>query len=79
MRDFKAIVLAEGQLPPHCCRSFDTVKLTFDGQCCVMFRHNVLADKFFQHCLGLYVIFTTVFNTFFSTGRTAEIAETTAL
>jgi hypothetical protein len=43
MPDFKAIVFAEGQLLLQCCRSFDAVKSAFDGQCWVMFRHNVLA------------------------------------
>ena len=43
MPDFKAVVFVEGQLPFHCRRSFDAVKSAFDGQCWVMFRHNVLA------------------------------------
>jgi hypothetical protein len=43
MPDFKAIIFAEGQLPFTVAWSFDAVKLAFDGQCWVMFLHNVLA------------------------------------
>jgi hypothetical protein len=43
MPDFKAIVFAEGQLAFNVPCSFDAVKLAFDGQCWVMFLHNVLA------------------------------------
>jgi hypothetical protein len=43
MPDFEAIVFAEGQLPLNVACSFDAVKSAFDGQCWVMFLHNVLA------------------------------------
>ncbi len=45
MPDFKAVVFAEpeGQLPFTVACSFDAVNSAFDGQCWVMFSHNVLA------------------------------------
>jgi hypothetical protein len=43
MPDFKAVVFAEGQLPFTVACSFDAVNVAFDGQCWVMFSHNVLA------------------------------------
>ncbi len=43
MPDFKAVVFAEGQLPVTVANYFDAVNSAFDGQCWVMFSHNVLA------------------------------------
>ncbi len=43
MPDFKAVVFAEGQLPFTVACSFDAVNSAFDGQCWVMFSHNVPA------------------------------------
>jgi hypothetical protein len=43
MPDFKAVVFVKGQLPFTVACSFDAVNSAFDGQCWVMFSHNVLA------------------------------------
>jgi hypothetical protein len=75
MPNFKTVVFAEGQLPFTVACSFDAVNSAFDGQC---FHTMFWPDKFIQHCLGLVRLFTTVFNDFFPTVRTAETAETTA-
>jgi hypothetical protein len=80
MPDFKAVVFVEGQLPFNVANAFDTANSAFDGQCCVMFLHNVLSRKIYPTLLRPRTfIHNSFFNDFFSTGRTAEIAETTAL
>ncbi len=43
MPDFKAVVFVEGQLLFNVAKAFDAVNLAFDGQCWVMFSHNVPA------------------------------------
>ena len=76
MPDFKAVVFAGGQLPFNVAIAFDPVKSAFDGQCWVMFLHNVLGRKIYPTLLRPP---TFVHYSFSMTGRTAEIAETTAL
>jgi hypothetical protein len=51
MPDFKAVVFAEGQLPFNVAIAFDAVKSPFDGQCWVMFLHNVLGRKIYPTLL----------------------------
>jgi hypothetical protein len=51
MPDFEAVVFAEGQLPFNVANAFDAVKLAFDGQCWVMFLHNVLGRKIYPTLL----------------------------
>ncbi len=51
MPDFEAVVFAEGQLPFNVANAFDVVKSAFDGQCWVMFLHNVLGRKIYPTLL----------------------------
>jgi hypothetical protein len=51
MPDFKAVVFVEGQLPFNVAIAFDAVKSAFDGQCWVMFLHNVLGRKIYPTLL----------------------------
>jgi hypothetical protein len=51
MPDFKAVVFVEGQLPFNVANAFDAVKSAFDGQCWVMFLHNVLGRKIYPTLL----------------------------
>jgi hypothetical protein len=51
MPDFKAVVFAEGQLLFTVATPFDAVNSAFDGQCWVMFSHNVLAQKIYPTLL----------------------------
>jgi hypothetical protein len=51
MPDFKAVVFVEGQLPFNVANAFDAVNSAFDGQCWVMFLHNVLGRKIYPTLL----------------------------
>ena len=51
MPDFEAVVFVEGQLPFNVANAFDAVKSAFDGQCWVMFLHNVLGRKIYPTLL----------------------------
>jgi len=51
MPDFKAVVFVEGQLPFNVANAFDAVNSAFDGQCWVMFLHNVLGLKIYPTLL----------------------------
>jgi len=51
MPDFEAVVFVEGQLPFNVANAFDAVNSAFDGQCWVMFLHNVLGRKIYPTLL----------------------------
>jgi hypothetical protein len=79
MPDFKAVVFVEGQLP-FTVATPPRRKIGL-GRAVLGHVFHIMSwvEKFIQHCLGLVRLFTIVFNEFFSTGRVAGIAETTAL
>ena len=51
MPDFEAVVFVEGQFPFNVANALDAVKSALDGQCWVMFLHNVLGRKIYPTLL----------------------------